>query len=87
MRRYLPAEPWEEAFAPYSAAHRLVADYAGLSIPAADALPWPAFLALRRDEWLHALRQTEAGRTALEAFWRLSRQECGWKGEMVIGGI
>lgn len=54
---------------------KAVADYARLSFAEIWSLPWPLYLLLRRDALLDRLRQSDAGRAALEAFWRLGQRE------------
>ena len=54
---------------------KAVADYARLPFPDVAALPWPVYLLLRRDALLHLLRQSDAGRAALEAFCRLGQHD------------
>ncbi len=59
----------------HTADYKAVADYTRLSFSELDRLSYPEYLLYRRDSLLYTLRQSENGREALSALWRLGRQD------------
>lgn len=50
-----------------------MADYAGLSLPAVEALDYLTYLTWRRDAFIYKWSQTENGREYLDNAWRLEQ--------------
>ena len=71
--RYFRQEPYETAFPVHTGEWKAVAAYTGLSFAEIAALSYPLYLLYRRDALLYGLRQSESGRQALQALWRLSQ--------------
>lgn len=62
-------------FERYTAAEKMVADYARLSIPAVNRLNYVDFLILQREAVIHLFSSTEKGREMLEDAYCLSQTE------------
>ena len=62
-------------FERYTAAEKMVADYARLSIPAVTRLNYVDFLILQREAVIHLFSSTEKGREMLEDAYCLSQTE------------
>lgn len=54
---------------------KLVADYARLSIPEVEELPYLTYLVWRRDAFIHRFSQTEKGQEYLDNAWRCEQTE------------
>lgn len=51
----------------------LVAEYAGISLPAVRELDYIQYLVWRRDAYIHMLSRTEAGQEYLDNAWRMEQ--------------
>lgn len=66
------ADGIHEEFAVVTSWDKAVADYARMSLPEVDELPWGTWLILRRDAFIARMRETQKGREWLDNAWRLT---------------
>ncbi|MBU0279213.1 MULTISPECIES: hypothetical protein [unclassified Gemella] len=73
--KYFACEEWEKVFDAKTYEFKRMRDYSGFSFDELANLPISLFLQIKRDSWIHSMKQSPESAEVLKNIYRLGRKE------------